>query len=207
MLLVRTADADVLRRLAPTVHDWMAAGNPPPLVLTIAEWRRRSDVFAIEYADLLERHRVVFGSLPLEGIVVRSRDLRTQLESEITGKLLRFRRGVMHAGTDDAAARGLLAESLPAMLALLRATLHLHGEAAPDSAEAVCVRAGVLASFDPSAFRAVIAQRRDGVDVPARELRRVIAGYLAALESLLNHTDGFAASDQPLSFPLSSEVS
>lgn len=207
MLLVRDAGADVLRRLGPAVGRWADANNPPPLLLTLAEWTRRSDVFAMEYADVLERHRVVHGTLPVDGVTVKPADLRTQLESEITGKLLRFRRGVMRAGADVDRTRALLDESLPTMLALLRATLHLHGEAAPDSADAVCDRAGELAGFDAAVFRAVVAQRRNGTPIAPGDVSHVVTGYLAALDALLHHVDGFAVSERPLRFPLSPEAS
>jgi hypothetical protein len=171
------------------------------------EWLRRADVFAIEYADLLERHRVVFGRLPTDGVHVRPRDLRVQLESEITGKLLRFRRGMMLAGSASGDVRALLTQSLPAMLTLLRATLHLHGEPAPASSDDVCTRAGTLASLDAGAFRAVLAHRRGGPELSDAALPGLTAAYLGALESLLHHVDAFAASDHPLQFPLSPEVS
>lgn len=207
MLLVRAAGMRTLDALAPVVAAWCQAKNPPPLVLTEAEWRRRADVFAIEYADLLERHRVVHGTLPLDGVQVRPRDLRIQLESEITGKLLRFRRAVMTAGASPDRIRALLLDSLPTMLALLRATLHLHGQAAPESSDDVCTRAGTLAGFDPSGFRAVLASRRGQSSLADTSLSTLAAAYLESLEALLHHVDGVAVSDHPLQFPLTSEVS
>ena len=53
----------------------------------------------MEYADILERHRVLDGTPPLDGITV-PRHLRLQLEQEAMGKLLRLRQGVLLAGTD-----------------------------------------------------------------------------------------------------------
>ena len=194
MVLVRRADASVLGALAPAVHRWTSAGNPPPLLLSVAEWQRRSDVFALEYADLLEQHRLVYGALPLEGVRVRRGDLRTQLESEIMGKLLRFRRGVMNAGGNPRHTRALLDESLSALLTLLRGLLHLHGEPAPSSSEALCDRAAELAGFSPAPFRALVAQRR-GTSIHDDALAGVVAGSLEALERALAHVDGYTVND------------
>jgi len=194
MVLVRHADPSVLGALASAVHRWTSAGNPPPLLLSVAEWQRRSDVFALEYADLLEQHRVVYGALPLEGVQVRRRDLRTQLESEIMGKLLRFRRAVMSAGGNPRRTRALLDESLSALLTLLRGVLHLHGEPTPPSSESLCDRAAELAGFSPAAFRALVAQRR-GTPVRDDALAGVVAGCLEALERALSHVDGYTVND------------
>jgi hypothetical protein len=195
LVLVKRAAAADLTMLASAVHRWTRAGNPPPLVLTPAEWQRRSDVFALEYADLLEQHRVVFGTFTADAVRVRRRDLRLQLESEVMGKLMRFRRGVMSAGSEPRKLRELLEDSLSSMLTLLRGTLHLHGESAPASSETLCDRAGVLAGFDAAPFRAVVSHRRGTAPLRDGALGAIVAGYLEAIERLVAHVDGYAVDD------------
>jgi len=195
LILVKEVSLARLRVLAPVVRKWMGVGNPPPLVLTLEEWAKRSDVFAMEYADLLERHRVVVGELPTEGISVRKRDLRLQLESEAMGKLVRFRRGLMSAGTDVDRLHSLLRDSLPSMMALLRATVHLHGEAAPPSSDSVCDRAAALAGFSAEPFRTALAARRGSAKIGSEALDGVVSGYLEALERLVDYVDAFRADD------------
>ena len=192
LVIVREAGLERLHALAPTVRGWIGAGNPPPLLLTLEEWRSRADVFAIEYSDLLERHRVLHGELPLDGVTVRRRDLRLQLEAEVMGKLLRFRRGLMSSAGNMDRMRALLDESLSSMLALLRATAHLHGEAAPPSSEALCDRVAALAGFSPAAFRTVLEHRRGAHKLRDEEVNAVVPGYLDALERLVAHVDTIA---------------
>ena len=50
------------------------------MTMTVAEWRGSADIFPMEYADILERHRVLHGTAPFEGVTVDARDLRLQLE-------------------------------------------------------------------------------------------------------------------------------
>ena len=66
------ADARSPRRRR-VARAWREAGNPPPMTMTVAEWRGSSDIFPMEYADILERHRVLHGSRPFEGIGSRER--------------------------------------------------------------------------------------------------------------------------------------
>jgi hypothetical protein len=195
LVLVRDAGVERLHALAPSVRKWVGAGNPPPLLLTTEEWESRADVFAIEYSDLLERHRVLYGTLPMENVRVRPRDLRLQLEAESMGKLLRFRRGVMSAAGDPERVRSMLDESLSSMLALLRATLHLHRETAPPSSDALCDRVAALAGFRSDAFRAVLANRRGTAPLRDDALDGVVRGYLEALERLVAHVDTIVVGD------------
>ena len=195
LVLVRDAGVATLRGIAPVVGRWVDGGNPPPLVLTRAEWERRADVFAIEYTDLIDRHRVLFGELPLSGVRVRRRDLRVQLESEAMGKLLRFRRGLMSAAGHADRLRALLGESLAPVLVLLRATLHLHGEPPAASSDALCDRVAALAGFNAAALHALLAHRRSTQPIANTALDGVVDGYLEALERLVHHVDTIRADD------------
>ena len=100
LVMVRTLAPAALRAAAATAHAWHAAGNPPPLILTEAEWRSSRDVFAIEFADILERHRVLTGAFPDGPRTVDPAHLRHQLEFEAMGKLLRLRRGILACNGD-----------------------------------------------------------------------------------------------------------
>jgi hypothetical protein len=189
LILVRAAGASDLGTLAPVVRAWVGAGNPPPLLLTVAEWRRRADVFAIEYADLLERHKVLHGELPLDGVHVKLRDIRHQVEAEAMGKLLRLRRGTMSAAGDPNRLRAIVEESFSSILTLIRATMHLHGECAPASTEAMCDRVGAIAKFNPAPFRTVLAARHGSTRLRDDDLDQLIHGYVEALERLIAHID------------------
>ncbi|MBL0169166.1 MAG: hypothetical protein IPP90_00345 [Gemmatimonadaceae bacterium] len=144
LVIVESLDMAALRALGQTARAWQEAGNPPPLLLTRREWVGSSDVFPMEYADILERHRVLAGTLPLDGLTVATADLRLQVEQEALGKLLRLRRAAMMAGTDVTRQRELLQASLSAMLVIFRSVLRLHGEQPPrDSAGVITRRCAV----------------------------------------------------------------
>ena len=195
LVLVHEANVGAFQLISRVVRRWVGVGNPPPLVLTSDEWRRSADVFAIEYADLLERHRVLFGRLPTEGIRVRRRDIRQQLETEAMGKLLRLRRGLMSAGDDARRLRGLLDDVLSSALALFRATLRLHGEAIPASSDAVCDRAASLAGFGAAEFRTALAHRRGSARLGPGDAQSILHAIHEALESLVAHIDRVAVDD------------
>jgi hypothetical protein len=191
LILMDDVGVDTLTTLAPVVRRWVGVGNPPPLLMSRGEWLRRADVFAMEYSDMLERHRVLFGEFPTADITVATADLRRQLESEAMGKLLRFRRGVMSAGGDAARLKLLVEEAFPALQALLRGVLHLHGEAAAGSTEDVVQRAALLAGFDPAPVVAVVAHRRGTAPLRDDAVAGVVAGYLAELTAIVQHVDSY----------------
>jgi len=94
LVLVRALTPASLRASARATREWRALGNPPPLILTEAEWHASRDVFAIEVADILAHHRELWGTLP-HGAPVEAANLRHQLEFEAMGKLLALRQGLL----------------------------------------------------------------------------------------------------------------
>ncbi len=191
-MLVERLDREHLAREGAIARAWEDGGNPPPLTLTVREWRASADIFAMEYADILERHRVVHGTLPVDGISVQRSNLRLQLERETMGKLLALRQGILSAGHDRRRLRELLAASLSTFMVLFRATVRLHGETPPTDYVLLAQRVGELAGLDPAPFERVVRHLRRSEPLEARDVDPVVDGYLAGAEQLASHVDALA---------------
>ena len=190
LVLAQSIGLDTLRTLGQTMRAWQEAGNPPVLEMTVDEWNASADIFPMEYADILERHRVLVGTLPTEGIEVKTSDLRLQVEQEAMGKLLRLRRGAMLAGTDAARQQELLRASLSTLLVIFRGVMRLHGEIPPRDAAQVMASVSRHCQFDAAPYEQVLGLKRGAVLGPA-ETDRVLAGYIAGMTALVQHLDAF----------------
>ena len=191
LVIVERIDRGRLQQLAETSRAWVDAGNPLPLTLTHAEWARSADIFPMEYADILERHRVLKGDNPFAGIRVALRDLRLQVEHEAMGKLLRLRAGLMKAGTDTKRQSALMMDSLSALMVIFRAFMRLHGEVPPRDMHAVAKFVATRALFDVTAFDRVFALAREGRALPAADTESTLDAYVAGMEALVSYLDGY----------------
>lgn len=189
LVIVRSLTPAALRATAATAQEWTASGNPPPLILTAAEWESSGDVFAMEVADILDRHRVLFGTLPAERTSVAVADLRHQLEFEAMGKLLALRQGILAAGADPSRELALLAASKSAVMVLFRTLLRVHGEPAAHGSEDAVRRAAGHAGFDAAPFLEVLAHVHGKPPIPAARADEVLAAYHAGLERFVAHVD------------------
>ncbi len=190
LVIVSSIDVAHMRSLGQTMRAWQEAGNPPVLVLTEREWLRSADIFPMEYADILERHRVLHGTLSLHELVVDLHHLRLQTEQEAMGKLLRLRRGVMVAGTDAGRQAELLRSSYSAVLVIFRAVLRLHGVTPERDAARVIQEVATRCGFEPAPFTTVAALVR-GTAFPNGEVEAVLAGYVRAMDILVDYLDQF----------------
>ena len=148
-----------------------------PLTLTEAEWRSSVDVFAMEHADILQRHKILFSAPPFDlvhGITVSRRDLRLQLEYEALGMLLRLRGRVLTSDHGAAERIETLVSGTSQVLVVFRAILRLRDEVPPADGDELCRRAASVAGFDAAPFVTVLAQWRGGKSVDAGNLDDVL---------------------------------
>ena len=191
LVLVERLTVDRLRAAAAVARAWSEAGNPPPMTLTTHEWRSSADVFAMEYADIIDRHKILFGENPFDGIRVDPKDLRLQLEHEAMGKLLKLRQGVLAAGDDARLQIQLLADSLSTIMVIFRAVLRLEGSVPSKDNLTVSQTVARNAGFDAAPFERVVRHVRGEQPITPAEVGNVIAGYLDGMEKLVDHLDRF----------------
>ena len=191
LVVVETLPLERLRAAAAVTQAWIDAGNPAPLTMTAREWLGSADIFPMEYADILERHRVLDGSLPTDGLTVRAADLRLEVEQQAMGKLLKLRAGTLAAGADGARQLALLEHSLSTFMVVFRGVLRLHGERPPTDNEGLSRAVAGRAGFVAERFVRVVRHVRGSQPLDKKDAGPVLAGYLDAVGRLVAYLDRF----------------
>jgi hypothetical protein len=192
LVIVRQVPMAAACAISASARAWADAGNPPPLVMTSAEWRGSSDIFPMEYADILERHRVLYGAAPFDGIKVQATDLRLQLEHEAMGKLLKLRQSVLASAGDDKRLLELMAASASTIMVIFRAVCRLHA-VTPDRDNAKLVeQVATLTHLDPQPFQHAVDVSRGGKAVPPAGALATVEGYVAGMEKLVAYLDRYS---------------
>ena len=180
-----------LRAVAAVSKAWAEDGNPPPLTFTAREWKSSSDIFPMEYADILERHQILFGDPPFDGIRVAPSDLRLQVEQQTMGKPLQLRQATMGAGGDSKLQLEVLEKSLSTLMVIFRGVSRLAGQAPSQDYEELTSALAQRAGFSAEPFVKVIRHVR-GTEKIAREAAAgILEGYLAAMERLVAYLNEF----------------
>jgi hypothetical protein len=116
-----------LHAVAPVFRWWRGLGNPAPLLLTRTEFQTSTDCFAIEFRDIREQHRILYGEDVVSDLMVDDSFYRAQVEHELRAKLLRLRHKAAGVLGDRQLLSRLLADSLSTFCVLFRHSLILHG--------------------------------------------------------------------------------
>ena len=198
LVLLARIESGALAAASAVARAWNEAGNPPPMTMTEDEWRRSSDVFPMEYSDILSRNRVLYGSPPFDGIRISRENLRLQLEQQVMGKLLQLRQGALLAGTDGARQANLLTASIGTIMVLFRAVLRVVGETVPAEGGLVAERVAELAGFNSKPFVRALKHKRGEEKIPAPDAGGVLSQYLSGVERLDAYLDTFPTQEGSL---------
>ena len=192
LVIVESLPLSRLRAVAAVSKAWAEDGNPPPMTFTASEWKSSSDIFPMEYADILERHRVLFGEAPFNGIHVSPSDLRLQVEHETMGKLLQLRQATMGAGGDSKLQLEVLEKSLSTLMVIFRGISRLVGQVPSQDYEELTRNLSQRAGFSAEPFVQVIRHVRGTEKIPRQSATGILEGYLAAMERLVAYLNEFS---------------
>jgi hypothetical protein len=182
--VLRDASFQALAALESATKWWDGQHQPPPLFMTQEELRRSTDVFTIEFMDMRQHHRVLFGDDVLENLEIPTRFHRLQLEYELREKLLLLRQSICAVAKNDRKLWDLVLRSLPSFLTLFRHSLIALGEPAPTN-HRECVQAlSNRVGFDPSAIQALMDVREKKAKPSQLRGMDVVASYLSIIEQV-----------------------
>jgi predicted nucleotidyltransferase len=199
LCVVRDASFASLAKIAEVVEWWRGKRHRPPLVLTPEELKATADVFSIEFVDMKQRYRVLWGDDVLKSLDIPMHLHRSQLEYELREKLFLLRQHVLLAGANEKQLWEVMLQSLSSFTTLFRhALIELGKTERQHSLDSIKELAARL-NFDSSAFVQLIDVRAKKTD--RKQLRGVdvAARYLNAIEKVA------AAVDTMQSSPASSQ--
>src|SRR5205814_1580625 len=108
-----------LEALGPLVGQWRREGLDTPLVMTPEEFRRSLDAFPLEFQAILDRHVVIAGHAPFDGVAIDPSDLRRAVEIQARSFLIHVRQGWLQGASDHDELDELLRRSAQPLRALL----------------------------------------------------------------------------------------
>jgi len=186
----------VLRQVTPTELGasepifkwWRDQDNPAPLLLSEEEVRTSTDCFPIEFEDMRERRRVLFGSDPIANLIIDKVFYRAQVEHDLRAKLLRLRQKAAGILGDKPALLNLMLESVSTFCVLARHALLLSGiPVGWQKRDAV----GKLteAGLDGSALATLLDIREKRKKTGAVEAAELFGIYLRQIEAIVSYVD------------------
>ena len=178
-----------LNKLAGAVEWWRKKKHRPPLILTDKELKDTADVFSIEFIDMKQRHRILYGNDVLQKLNVPMHLHRSQLEYELREKLFLLRQHVLLAGSNEKALWEAMLNSLSSFTTLFRHVLIEMGEGGRKHSREAVQALGPRLNFDASVFVQLMDVRARKSDRKQFGVSDLASRYLAAIEKVAAAVD------------------
>ncbi len=155
LALFDDVDAEIFHSIGPALKKWLEKGHVPPILLGQKEVATFAQVFPIEFLDMQDHHRVLYGENPLTGLKVDTAHLRFQCRHELSLHFLKLRQAIAAGQGNAKKVRPALVHSLPSVLTLFRAILRLEGPIPKLKKIEAAERLAKKIGFDPSCLRRI----------------------------------------------------
>jgi predicted nucleotidyltransferase len=172
----------------PIFKWWRAQGNPSPLLLSEEELRTSTDCFPVEFHDMQERRRVLYGPDVIQDLVIDRTFYRAQVEMELRSKLLRLRQKAAEVLFEKPVLLRLMIDSVPNFLVLARHALLVSGMPCGWRKREI-VRHLPDVGAESMPFDTLLDLRDQSKLARDVDPEALFASYLKQIEALVSHVD------------------
>ena len=188
-VLSRLATAE-LEASEATFEWWREGGNPPPLLLTEEEVRTSTDCFPMEFHDMAQYRRVLYGADVIRDLTVDNKFYRAQVEHELRAKQIRLRQRAAEVLQQPERLQRLMTDSISTFCVLGRHALLLSGQPPQWKKREILAALGGVTGRPLAAADEILAIRLSGKQVAPGEARQLLDRYLSDVEQLVRFVDG-----------------
>jgi predicted nucleotidyltransferase len=185
-VLTRVTPAEL--RACEPIFKWWRDGNPSPLLLSEEEVRTSTDCFPIEFHDMQERRRVLFGQDVIEKLEIDKTFYRAQVEHDLRSKLLRLRQKAAGVLGDKQVLLRLMMDSVSNFLVLSRHALLLTDIPTGWQKREVARNLAAL-QVDATPFDTLLDLRERKKKPADVDVESLFDSYLKQIEAVVAHVD------------------
>ncbi len=172
----------------PIFRWWKEHKHSAPLLMSEEEVHNAADCFPIEYHDMKDRRKMLYGPDVIADVHVDSKYYRAQIEHELRSKLFRLRQQAAGVLSDPEKLFQLCVDSVSTFCMLARHALAVAGHPKSDR-RAVVHLMGTTLQMDVTPFNILLDIREDK-SVDPGDPGELFAQYLECIRRLVEYVDG-----------------
>jgi len=178
-----------LSEAEPILKWWREHNHPLPTLMSEEEVHNSADCFPIEFRDMKDRRKVLYGPDLIADVKVDSSFYRVQVEHELRAKLFRLRQQGARVLSDPVALLRLCVDSISTFCVLGRHALVAAGIDAKTERRAVVHQISDVLKMDVLPFEILLDIREDRSGVDPGDPGELFAKYLDCIRRLVEFVD------------------
>jgi len=189
LVILKKVDLDSLLKYQARQKKFEKLGIVAPLFLEPEYIQGSADSFPIEFLDLKNQNKVLYGEDFFSGLEIHLTHLRLQCEQEIKGKLIRLRQHFLEAGNSPEKLERLLTSSLSSFMPVFRNMLRLQHKNLNHSTDDILTQIEKEWGISSVVFRKIWKLKKKELKLKKPELQNLWADYLEEVHQLVLKVD------------------
>jgi hypothetical protein len=186
LLVMSSYDLAALKKYDSLHKRWSKDHVVVPLFLTVDDIQSASMAFPLEYQDIHDCRRLLWGQDPFVGLKIDARYLVAEVVQALRGNLLRLRQRLVEGRSTEEAITILLALSITALLPALRGLQRLIGRPVLAHGEPLLNDIEAALSIDLKGLRDAWLLKCGEISPGQKETPRLMDRYLEGLTRLVS---------------------
>ena len=156
-----------------------------PLFLTVADLQSAAVAFPLEFQDIHDCHRLLWGQDPFVGLKIDSRYLTAEVVQALRGNLLRLRQRLVEGRCTEETITILLPLSITGLLPILRGLQRLLDRPVLAHGEPLLHDLETYLQIDLTGLRDALLLKRGQISPGQKEIPRLMDRYIESLTQLV----------------------
>ena len=189
IVILDKLQAKDLKIAYPAIKKWKKANNIAPLFMDRDEWPTSCDIYAIEYSDIKERHKLLYGEDLVSSLSVKKDYLRLQSESEVKNLLIKLRQAYLTNSDNIKVIDNVIKKSSTSFIAVFRAVLRILDEKIPSSHREVIDLFASKVNINKDVFIEILELREKNKEIPKDKIENMVQKLIDSLYQILIYVD------------------
>lgn len=189
VLVMSSYDLAILKKYNGIHTRWSKEQVVVPLFLTAADIQSSASLFPLEYQDIHDCHRLLWGQDPFVGLHIDTRHLTVEVLQALRGNLLRLRQRLVEGRSTEEAITILLSLSITGLLPALRGLQRLLSRPVLSHGESLLKELESYLEVDLTGLRDALLLKRGQISPGQKEIPRLMDRYIECLTRLIAAVD------------------
>lgn len=192
LIIIENLTTDDLKTITKPLIKWsLKTKSSIPLIFDTKEFFNSADVFPIEFLDIKQNHKILYGEDVFEKINIDTKNLRHQCEFELKSKLLKLRQAYILTKGKKSKLKKLLIDTISTFLVLFESVIILAGKKFPEKKSEVLSLIKEIIDINTQPFEKILHLKQNKKEAKTYNIEELFIQYITEIEKVVDFVDKF----------------
>lgn len=178
-----------LKSMSFVIKKWVRNKNPVPTIFSTERFKKSIDVFPIEFLDMKQNHKVLYGKDIFDEVIISDENLRHQCEYELKSNLLKLRQMYIMSRGSAKELFSIVMNSLTSFLVVFKSIIYLDEKIFPIKKIDALNLLSKRVNFDTEPFLTALQLKTNNKEMSKINAEELLNKYVTEIEKIIDFVD------------------